>query len=219
MLRFLNIIDYKKISHSLFLTLTWPDECLSMDYSDRTMQRNVFMRHLEKEVGRQVPAIWRIEWEERKSGMYTGDLAPHLHLMVFNVRYISWQRVRELWRQSIRRGSGVLKTWVKGIYNEDGACRYLSKYVSKYRSLDVSSYLNSGIKFGKHWDVCREGLIPLRPVEADVILGKKQVQRVLNFAASKWPWYDKNTPHGFTIFGERDAKSWKNWLNSTCDKG
>ena len=164
MLRFLNKIDYSKIGASLFVTLTYPDHVRREDYRLRSIDRAVFLRHVERELGCKVACVWRIEWEERKSGAYTGKLAPHFHLMLTGVEYLAWQFVRERWRETIRSGEGPLVTEVKRIYNEDGACRYLSKYVSKYRSLDISAYHNSGLKFGRHWGVCRRELIPLCPV-------------------------------------------------------
>jgi len=215
MLRFLNRIDYARIGPSLFLTLTYPDRAMKIPYKQRTMQRSVFMRHIETHLGQRVPSIWRVEWEERKSGQYTGNLAPHFHLMLFGVQWLPWQRVRNWWRRSIQAGKGPLVTEVKRIYNEDGACRYLSKYVSKYRSLDISSYLNSGLEFGRHWGVTRRELIPLCPVTVERELTADEVERVRAFAVARWRWYDPQTCGGFTLLSPHLAKSFAAFLLSS----
>ena len=53
---------------------------------------------------------------------------PHVH-MVVNSAFISYAWLREAWR----RAMGATRAWVYGekVYSIDGACRYLSKYISK----------------------------------------------------------------------------------------
>ncbi len=175
------------------------------------------MRFVEKHLGRHVAAVWRIEWEERQSGKYTGKLAPHFHLMLFGVEYLGWQKVREWWRRALRAGDGPLVTEVKRIYNEDGACRYLSKYVSKYRSLDISAYHNSSLKFGRHWGILRKELIPRCPVVVDRVLTDQEAQMVRDFGAMRWKDYDAAVGHGFTLLGKRYADGFAKSLNGSCN--
>jgi hypothetical protein len=53
---------------------------------------------------------------------------PHIHMCV-NLTYLSYDFVRELWS----RACGVLWARINGrkVWNRDGVCRFLSKYISK----------------------------------------------------------------------------------------
>lgn len=56
------------------------------------------------------------------------DGYPHVH-MVVDSEWVDFEWLRETWS----RASGVMSAWVYGerVYQVDGACRYLSKYISK----------------------------------------------------------------------------------------
>jgi len=218
LLRYLNKIDYGRIPSSVFVTLTYPDHVVPETYRERSQHRAVWVRYLEENLQRPVPIVWRIEWEERKSGAYTGKLAPHFHLMVFGVRFIDHENVREWWRKAIKAGEGPLITEVKAIYNEDGACRYLSKYVSKYRSLDISTYHNSGLKFGRHWGILRKELIPLCPVAVERSLDDAEAKIVRQFKAARSKWYDAETGGGYYLLGKEHAKRFAAWLKASCKR-
>jgi len=216
LLRYLNKIDYSKIPGSVFVTLTYPDHVLRETYRERSSDRAVWVRYLEGHVDKPCPIVWRIEWEERKSGAYTGKLCPHFHLMVFGVRFVDHELVRDWWRKATRAGEGPLITDVKAIYNEDGACRYLSKYVSKYRSLDISTYHNSGIKFGRHWGILRKELIPLRPVVVERQLTEAEIKIVRGFKAARSKWYDAENGGGYYLLGAEHATRFAAWLKASC---
>lgn len=213
LLRYLNRIDYTKIGPSLFVTLTYPDHIRRNEYKDRSVDRAVFMRYVEKHFGKPVPTIWRIEWEERKSGAYTGKLAPHFHLMLFGVQFLAWQKVRKMWRQTISSGDGALVTHVKRIYNQDGACRYLSKYVSKYRSLDITAYHNSPLKFGRHWGILRKDMIQMAPERVGRVLSRSEIEMVQEYARRRWTSYDASVDGGFTLLGARYANAFAKSLS------
>lgn len=214
LLRVLNRIEYEKLPAGHFVTLTYPDEFWSVEYTRRTDHRNAFHQSLEREVGKRLPCIWRIEWEERKSGAYTGNLAPHFHLMVFGCGRLEKSDVRPLWRRAIGREKGPCVVDVKAIWGVDGACRYLSKYVSKYRALDICTYVNSGIRFGRHWGLRRDDLIPWSPVKLFRQLTDKEIARVQAFAADRWSWYDKELNGGYTLFGDDYVKRFHDLLST-----
>jgi len=203
--KLLNTVDSSKVNPAVFITLTYPDHVRRLEYKERSVDRAKFWRYVESYLGRNVPAFWRIEWEERKSGAYTGKLAPHFHLMAFGVPFLPWQDVREWWRKSIGAGDGPLSTEVKRIKGVDAVSRYVSKYVSKYRSLDISTYHNSGIKFGRHWGVLRPEMVPYAPVVLERLMTTKEIDRVQRYAQSKWSWYDKDLNGGYSLFGKKWA--------------
>jgi hypothetical protein len=212
LLRLLNRIDYPRLGKSVFVTLTYPDSCQPKRYAERTRHRAKFLRWMEESLGREISVLWRVEWEERKSGAYTGKLRPHFHLMVFGVARLDWCDVRECWRDCIGAGKGPLKTWVRSIYNEDGACRYLSKYVAKYRSLDIVTYLHNEWEFGRHWGVTRPSLVPMCPVVLARQLSASEIRNVKAFARARNPWYGQNGEIGFTLLGDGHAKRFAKWL-------
>lgn len=213
LLRYLNRINYPWLGPSSFVTLTYPDDWWSMEYTKRTDVRNAFHQTMERYIGRHFASIWRQEWEERKQGKYTGKLAPHLHLMCCDVPFIPWQEVREAWRRALGYGDGPLSTHVRQIRGVEGVGKYLAKYVSKYRSLDIATYVNSGIKFGRHWGIRRPELVPLSPVVVSRPLTEKEKDRVQAFACARWSWYDRDTCGGFTLLGNDFSKGFAAWLS------
>lgn len=56
------------------------------------------------------------------------DGYPHVHLVV-SASWVRWQFIKQLWE----RACGALGAWVYGerVYEIDGTCRYLSKYIAK----------------------------------------------------------------------------------------
>ena len=205
LLKMLNHVDSVKVNPAVFITLTYPDHVVRNEYAGRSRDRAVFWRYVEKHLGRHVPAFWRIEWEERKSGVYTGLLRPHFHLMAFGVKYLDKDLMRDMWRKAIGSRELDLSTSVKRIRGTDAVSRYVSKYVSKYRSLDISTYRNSGLKFGRHWGILRPSLVPYSPVVMDRDMTAKEIARVQRYAASRWNWYDPEFNGGFSLFGQKWA--------------
>lgn len=201
MLKLLNQIDYPRLGRSVFLTLTYPDSCLVKEYAARTAQRTNFLRYVETSIGKNASCIWRIEWEERQSGHYTGRLAPHYHMMMLNVKWLGKEKVREWWRRTIKAPDGPLITDVRRIYNEDGVARYLSKYIAKYVALDLCTYLRSPFEFGQHWGCTRKHLIPMCRTRVDRILTEQEIKRFKRFGHSRWKTYGERGEGGFTVFG------------------
>jgi len=216
LLLFLNSIDYSRVGKSLFVSLGYPDGIVKLPYTERSKHRYLFLRYVEKFVGRNVPCIWRIEWEERKSGAYTGKLAPHWHMMFMNLRWLDMDNIRLWWRKAIGADDGPLSTDVRRIRGERGVVRYLSKYVSKYCSLDLYTYHNSGIQFGRHWGCTRDELIPLSPVLVDRELTEEEIAVFKGFARSRWKRYEENNGGGFYLLGADHVKKFTSYLNRAC---
>ncbi len=213
LLRFINRIDWKKIGPSVFVTLTYPDDIPHKDYVRRSADRYLFLRSLEAYIEQPVACLWRCEWKLRKSGQRAGELMPHFHLVPFGVGFLPHQMVREWWRDAIGREAGSLATDVRRITGEAGACKYLAKYVSKEASLDISTYHNSGIKFGRHWGVTRRERVPLCPASVDRVLTREEVEHVQAFASARWRWYDKDLNAGYTLLGGQEAAAFSRYFN------
>lgn len=216
MLLWLNSIDYSRVGKSIFVSLGYPDGIVKIPYNERSKHRYLFLRYVEKFVGREVPCIWRVEWEDRKSGEYTGKLAPHWHMMFLNLRWLDMDNIRLWWRKAIGADDGPLSTDVRRIKGERGVVRYLSKYVSKYCSLDLYTYHNSGIQFGRHWGCTREEQIPLSPVLVDRELTAEEIAVFRGFARSRWKRYEENNGGGFYLLGADHVKKFASYLNRAC---
>lgn len=71
-----------------FITCTLPDDCFQDSVSEFAKTAKLHLQTLLKRVVRVVPTacgFWRIEWKARKSGLHTGKLFPHFHLMMWGL--------------------------------------------------------------------------------------------------------------------------------------
>jgi len=202
MLRFINRVDWPNVGLCNFITLTYPDEIDHRDYHRRTQDRYVFVRHLENKKECLFAVIWRTEWKPRKSGARVGTLFPHIHMLTIGSPAIRPQDVRKGWRSAIGREEGPLATDVKTLLNGGDAARYLAKYVSKQEALDIPSYVNSGIQFGRHWGLNRVNMIPMAEVAYQDTPEDKIMRRVKEVAADRLKGYDVDLSGGFTLFGQ-----------------
>lgn len=205
MLRAVAKINWTTFENSLFITLTYPDQCIESSYRERTKHRYLFHRYIEKHLGRKIPAIWRVEWKPRRSGPNTGKLVPHLHLVVFGVRFIAHGTVRAWWR-TILHAVGPLMTDVRKITGESSAAKYICKYVSKIGSLDYAAYLNNNVVNGRHWGFVRKGLIPVHDIAVMTKLTDVEVDSLKACALQAYPDYGKAFDGGFTLFGKHVAE-------------
>lgn len=184
---------------------------------DRTRDRTLFMRSLEKHLGRKVGALWRLEWEERKSGKRLGCLTAHLHLIVFNVRFIEKDVIRACWRR-VLHAVGPLMTWIDGIDSGRKKARYVSKYCSKLPDssvLDNASYLDS---VGRHWGVMRRGLVPFANRWHMPYLSEDEVRLCDNLGGMTFRYFVRGACNGFTCFGANAAKVGEILFSNMLDK-
>jgi hypothetical protein len=201
MLKTIAIIDWSKVGPSLLITLTYPGELGKRRYSERVKDLYLFHRYMEKHLGKEVALLWRTEWKVRKSGQQKGQLLPHVHLVVFDVRWIPWQAVRGWWR-TILGHEGPLATDVGRAGDGDTAARYAAKYAAKPAeegSLDSAAYLNNSI--GRAWGVKRRRLIPFCDKDS-FRLGEKLARQLRQLAATIFEGYDVERGEGFTLFGD-----------------
>jgi len=204
MLRTIASVEWQSFKKGVFITLTYPNEFHNRTMRERNQDRFLFMRAMEKHLGREVGALWRVEWEKRKSGKMAGHLFCHVHIIVFNCRFIHKDVVRDGWRRALN-AEGPLITWIDGISEGRKASRYVSKYCAKGQEngvLDDSSYLNTD---GRHWGMHRKPLIPFAFRVHIPYLGEDLIQLAENLAASKFKFFTKGTGNGFSVFG-KDAK-------------
>lgn len=139
---------------ALLITLTYP----------RVWDRDarVWAAHLEafwKRLERKYPkaaCVWREEYQQR--------LAPHFHLMVFNVDFIPYQWVAQAWFEVV--GSGDLLhlkagTEVRRVRSAKGMRSYMKKYMAKLPVTCEASVDDADVSHvGRWWGVKGRDRIP-----------------------------------------------------------
>lgn len=193
-------IDYRNMPLSVAITLTYPDERLPRDMDQRGMDRSQMIRNIEKHLGREVYGLWRTEWLPRKSGDAMGILAPHIHLVLFRVRFIPYQTINEWWQGCIQWPHYV-RTEIRRARKQRTTLHYLAKYISKKpdSSLVYASYPNK--PDGKHYDWIRRGMVPTYPHEwiSDVTL--EQAEHAYAAHKRAWPESEVRPGESFSVMG------------------
>ncbi len=199
LLKVINQVNWSLVKPSLFITLTYPDEYKDRTYETRTKDRYLFHRYVEKRLGKRIAALWRTEWQIRKSGELTGQPMPHVHMVLFSCPHIPWADVRTWWRVILGR-IGPLATDVRRATDGEHAAKYIAKYVSKLDeiSLDVAAYLNR--MSGRSWGIKRPELLPWHRQEYLVDVPPLVVEEACRLAAEVWEGVDATTPAAFTLF-------------------
>lgn len=218
LLRTIAKIHFGKHTHSLFITLTYPDIRRHSDYKKHTTERSLFVRYIEKYVGRQVAILWRKEWKVRKSGAAKGSLVPHYHLICFGVRYIPKEVILGWWR-TILGVKGPLMTRVDGITDGEKAARYTCKYAAKVSlsGLDNDAYLNT--LWGRPWGMHRKSKMPWCPREQEYPLTEEQLAMCREREAAMAKEGRTHPPGGFTLFYEHAAALVRYIAAAALDRG
>jgi len=205
MLRMIASINWGNVRHGVFITLTYPDSCAERTLRERSTDKYLFLRYMEKHLGKKVGVIWRLEWEPRKTGKRKGQLIAHWHLIVFGVRWIDKDIVKQYWR-AVLRADGPLITWIDGIKGGRKLAKYVSKYCSKLPGdsvLDDTTYLNT---LGRHWGVNRRELVPWFPRFLIPFLTEADVNLAENLACMTFAYFNRGAQQGFQIFGRNALK-------------
>ena len=227
----------------LFLTLTYPDEV----YFDRQLSPRDVQRHYEafrKRLMRQFPGVggfMRKEFETRKSGRFSGHVAPHFHVVIDGLLH-DMAYLRKLFR----------RCWTEILEAEDLPKRpridlsvarskrhlyyYVSKYTAKTRDsmkdtdpvtgeLKIRSWLiNHAGEVGRHWAVFGKwDMTPFMVVHLSI----EELTHIRRLAAgwaksrnrrfSRWlkRWH---RDLGFMVFGlgATSCKLWGSFWDSTA---
>ena len=198
----LSRMKQEELAPALFITLTYPDKYAGRSPEQRTQDRKLFMRKLEKRAGYKIPFLWRIEWPERKSGSLVGERMPHFHLVGLGLRFIPWEVIRRIWAKIIHH-KGPLATDVRKVTNGSKVAGYIVKYMAKPNedgSLDNSPYRD---RTGRHWGLTRKTLWPWAKRVVITLLLEKQVQAVKAVIAILLPWYDQEKGETVSLLGDK----------------
>lgn len=228
--RLIEFMARVRYSGSLFfVTLTYPDV---FPVDDPETWRRHFENFRDR-FERKFPnyrGIWRIEFQDRKSGDFKGQIAPHFHIMVFTTIDPDEQRQNALadtmygelapmWHEiteSYDPNHLQHGVHVAPVRSRKHAYAYVSKYVAK---LDNDSY-----EFGRRWG--RIGRFNTEP-SLEVVLNREEyfqlkriVKRWLKGRNRKyWKQFARqNCAFGCTVFGlgdgqtDEDFNDMANWI-------
>lgn len=135
-------VDEKRAGFISFVTLTYPDRDGPPSAAQTERDRQTVLKRL-KRAHPEASAIWRREWEIRKTGDFAGMYFPHYHLLFFNLPYVHHSVIREIWAQVIGH-EGYLRTEIKGLKNWRHGFYYLCKYMAKVPLQIVSPPVPAG---------------------------------------------------------------------------
>ena len=112
-----------------FVTLTYPDEVMPVGAADSERDRQTILKRFVRQYP-EASAIWRREWEARKSGEFQGEVFPHFHLLFFNLPFVHYENLNGMWGEVIGH-DGYLRTEINGIASWKQALYYVAKYMAK----------------------------------------------------------------------------------------
>lgn len=214
MLKFVAGVKWQENMAGHFLTLTYPDVTFLKRRCNRNVHRFVFARHLERIWNRSVATMWRTEWLPRKTGIYAGQMCPHMHMIVFGEGELGEEQCRHLWQRTIGETEFV-SIDVQPLHDAKKAGIYVSKYCAKLPDqhlLDKVSYLNT---FGRHWGVTNRENIPSHERVMFLDLSWECVADLERMQRTYHTDYDAVKDAGFTMLGER-ANQWREAVLVAC---
>lgn len=167
----------------LFITLTYPDEFQGQVDGNEIKEKHLknFWKRMEY-TWSEISCIWKLEYEERKSGKRIGELFPHLHMLVWGLYEVDIEGVREFVKNAWWEVCGELSgdhlkagTRVERLRKHRGTMAYLAKYMSKGADKEL--------KVGRWWGVKGKANLPsARKVVID-FLNKEKYKDVIDFMA------------------------------------
>lgn len=194
-------VDWDRAKEALFVTLTYPDPIADPDIHQRKAQKKEFVRLIEQETGQHLPAVWRLEWESRKSGDRVGEFSPHWHFLIFNHRYIDYKIINLCWAKAIG-WDGYVRTEITRMRKESSVRLYLAKYISKDAVSPSLVYAAYGRSPGKAYGYSRPSEIPMCPMQTYTQLTEAQIRTLMALAEEQLPWVEPGTMTPWTALGE-----------------
>jgi hypothetical protein len=177
----------RDVSDGFFLTLTFPDAVVGAFADPAEMgvwakDAWAAFRHRFERAYPGAGGFWRMEFQDRKSGVFLGEYVPHFHVVVFGLRGVplaalqDWQRAA--WsevigvsedRDAVEHGTNA---WA--INNR----RHAMAYVSKYAAKETRDAFQAGRRWGQF------GKLDLSPsvtveMSLDQLIQFKRLQRGL----------------------------------------
>jgi hypothetical protein len=200
-----------------FVTLTYPD---LFDQDPRRWKRDLdtFLKRLLRRWPSAV-VFWKMEPKERKSGENKGKIAPHMHLLVYNVPWthlLYW--TKQAWFEVVGSGDPdhlAAGTRVEYVRSVRGVLNYTAKYICKSETYTLPGW-------GRYWGVVNRvpaegngGGLPALQGKIEVIeLDPKAAMQVLRYMRHLGSMlYDKRGKY----IGRRKVPKWGTKYTLICD--
>lgn len=213
-----------------FITLTYPD-CI-IPHSTEVLQSHLraFLERLRR-LDPNASALWRIEIETRKSGVFEGFAAPHIHLAVFGSDkiiepserhaydgwvYDAWKDITDYEVVSNLQGiNDLIRTDHVKVDGKRGIMYYISKYAAKMSEASSPLVYVPYLHAGRFWGVFNKACLPFAElVEIAVTHASQAFYAIRRGAAKHWRGMRRNRDNvGFKIF----CSSPDRWLEFTYD--
>ena len=158
------VASLKRSVLPVFCTLTYPDIF--------PQEPKIWKKHLDvlfKRLLRRYPkaiVIWRLERKARKSGENIGEIAPHDHLLVYGVPYVSllhW--LSQAWYEVVGSGDPrhlLAGTRVELVRSVGGVLHYTSKNICKAENAELEG-------IGRMWGIVGRSELPGIQGEFEVV--------------------------------------------------
>lgn len=145
----LNCVPVDVFSDALFVTLTFPDVFPCAARAKRCL--DTFLKRLRRRYPR-CSGVWRMERVRRCSGVNSGELAPHFHVLLFGMSWLPSPWLARAWYECV--GSGDERhlkagTSVQRVRSRRAAMSYASKYLAKVETETATN----GEQTGRVWSV------------------------------------------------------------------
>lgn len=194
-------IDWKACGVSSLVTLTYPDAQADHTMDERKNHRYLINRRICKSARCQLPCLWRVEWQPRKSGICVGQLRPHMHLLYLGTCDIHEPEVLWYWTKIIGAKQHV-QVDVRILPSGELPAVYAAKYCSKEASNPSLDNVPKRNRTGRHAGELRTALIPFHPLETYLRICDGLVRFLRCRACETLWWYDPRFDEGFTIIGD-----------------
>lgn len=204
MLKMIAGIEWERVGKSAFITFTYSDSVLPRPLKERVTDRKLVQRWIENEIGRRICGCFRWEWLARKSGVLQGQVHPHLHMLVFDLGFVPYIKLRMFWER--RTGSNEhCQVKVKFAEKKRVVGMYIAKYAAKLSDQSILDNDSNGNNLGRSYGWMRLGMIPRwNIVESGPV--SASVAAEIRGLADKWmPELYRHLDVGCTLLGDRVA--------------
>jgi len=186
----------------IWMDLTYPDEFFNERLDGRLLKES----HLKKFYQRleyifpEVAVIWKLEYKDRKSGKFVGEMFPHFHMLVWGLHdenmYDLRQLVARMWWEVCGQLSDAhleAGTSVSRIKSYRGVFFYAAKYMSKEVEEEVS-------EVGRWWGVKGRENLPEAYCHVINFLEDEHYKKVIDWMAAYAGFPESEHWKGLTIF-------------------
>lgn len=199
-----------------FLTLTFPDAVWQYfsadDQGGMAHYAKEKLHALEKRLTARFPAvggIWRLEFQDRKSGALLGTFVPHFHILAFGIEgahlALLQRWLSDVWFDVV--GSGDEKHLRAGTNcRELSSRRHAAAYVSKYVGKEESDEYAAGRRWGTFGLLDQSGSLTVDLSIDQLVQFKRLVRRWLRSRKSRFAVVMRRLPAavGATMLGLGD---------------